>query len=185
MFLQSFDNLSPAARQLLDGCEAAYARLVVPAHASQPLAPVTLRSLAPAELFVHPVRHGDEAACVLAGLWLWFDDLDRAHRIVQDIASASGSFWHAITHRREGDFSNSKYWYARCADHPALPVLRAQALPLVAELGAADYAPGALVDLVRAVHDRPDDPRHGVAVRVQQLEWQVLFDQCVQAAVAG
>jgi hypothetical protein len=35
-------------------------------------------------------------------------------------ATDSLSFWHAIMHRREGDFWNSKYWYARCRNHPAL-----------------------------------------------------------------
>jgi hypothetical protein len=57
---------------------------------------------------------------VLSALWLWHDYLDESHIISQKIDTPTGSFWHAIMHRREGDFSNSKYWYARCADHPAL-----------------------------------------------------------------
>ena len=43
------------------------------------------------------------AAPVLqAALWLYADDLDRSHRICQQIEDATGSFWHGIMHRREG-----------------------------------------------------------------------------------
>ncbi len=41
------------------------------------------------------------------------------------------AFWHAIVHRREGDFSNSKYWYARCEGHAVLGVMAAQAAPVL------------------------------------------------------
>ena len=44
----------------------------------------------------------------MSGLWLLAGDLDRSHTISQSIGSAEGSFWHAIMHRREGDFGNSK-----------------------------------------------------------------------------
>src|SRR4051812_4745927 len=45
-----------------------------------------------------------------AGLWLYVDDLDRSHTVSQSITDATGSFWHGIMHRREGDFANSHYW---------------------------------------------------------------------------
>lgn len=54
-----------------------------------------------------------------AGLLLLNDDLEGSHALSQQIESATGSFWHAIMHRREGDFSNSKYWWRRVGDHPA------------------------------------------------------------------
>ena len=44
-----------------------------------------------------------------SGLWLYVDELDRSHRISQQIPDATGSFWHGIMHRREGDFGNSHY----------------------------------------------------------------------------
>src|SRR5688572_13247850 len=56
---------------------------------------------------------------LLAGLWLYVDDLDRSHRISQDLDNQTGSMWHAIMHRREGDFANSLYWLRRAGDHPA------------------------------------------------------------------
>jgi hypothetical protein len=88
-------------------------------------------------------------------------------------------------HRREGDFSNSKYWYAKAAGHPALATIAAQAgavlnpLPadrMLLKITARGFDPNALVDLVELVHESPDDPRHSAAVALQQLEWRALFD---------
>jgi hypothetical protein len=38
---------------------------------------------------------------------------DAAHRAVQDDPSAEAAWVHAYLHRKEGDFSNAGYWYAR------------------------------------------------------------------------
>jgi hypothetical protein len=167
------DSLSAAARQLLAGARAAgaYQHLVLQSEQTQwPEAMRVLEGLTAGTLFEAPVKRPDEASCALAGLWLYLDELDRAHRIVQEIGSPSGSFWHAIVHRREGDFSNSKYWYARCRDHPA-----AQAL---------EMSGPALVDLVESTaHLPPDDARRARAVELQRREWELLFDYCARAAV--
>src|SRR5689334_664586 len=58
-----------------------------------------------------------------AGLWLYVDDLDRSHTISQGIHSPTGSLWHGIMHRREGDFSNSLYWMRRAESHPLFTTL--------------------------------------------------------------
>lgn len=77
-----------------------------------------LSGVTSAQLFNVPIRDPQSASAVLAALWLGHDALDEGHRIAQDIAPPTGSFWHAIMHRREADFSNAKYWYARCRTHP-------------------------------------------------------------------
>ncbi|MGD9896651.1 MAG: hypothetical protein AB7T14_06215 [Candidatus Methylacidiphilaceae bacterium] len=49
---------------------------------------------------------------------LWHErtgDWDRAHRIVQAQEGAASAWVHAYLHRREGDISNARYWYARAA----------------------------------------------------------------------
>lgn len=45
---------------------------------------------------------------------LWYDgkgNWHEAHQIAQDIPSKEGSLIHAYLHRKEGDFSNARYWY--------------------------------------------------------------------------
>src|SRR4051812_26824411 len=80
-----------------------------------------LRRLSVDSAFSHTtLQNPDMAACCLAGVWLLHDFWDESHNISQRIDTPEGSYWHAIMHRREGDFSNAKYWYGRVAGHPVL-----------------------------------------------------------------
>jgi hypothetical protein len=157
-------------REILESNPNAYGELVstaggTPADARALLARVTSAD----QLFAGaPVKSRVAADGVLAGLWLWHDGLDECHRIVQAGESGTLAFWHAIMHRREGDFSNAKYWYARCREHPVRN-----------EVGDAN----ALVDLASRVHDQPADPRFAEAVRMQKAEWQALFEHCLREAL--
>ena len=109
------------------------------------------------------------AECCLAGVWLLHDFLDESHTISRGIETPSGSFWHAIMHRREGDFGNSKYWFRRVGRHPVLQEI------------ADDFDPMAFVDECEAaVKGRGDRER---CLDVQQREWEVLFDYCYWGAI--
>lgn len=47
---------------------------------------------------------------------MWYDgkgDWERSHNIAQDVHSKDGSWIHAYLHRKEGDYGNAAYWYAR------------------------------------------------------------------------
>jgi hypothetical protein len=185
------DHLSPAARAVLSiDAATAYSTLVPLGHGST-AARDAIEILNPDSVLAGPVVRRDDAQAVLAGLWLWHDYLDASHTISQSIPSATGSFWHAIMHRREGDFSNSKYWNARCRNHPAYATLATHADEIVRHapadksvlrVTAQGWNGDAFVDLVEALHDRPDDPRHSLAVAMQKAEWRVLFDHCVRSA---
>ena len=93
-----------------------------------------------------------------SGLWLYVDQLDRSHTISQGIDDATGSFWHGIMHRREGDFSNSHYWFRKVGAHPAMDDI-------------AGYDAHQLIDDVEARHgEAPAD-----LIDLQRREWQALF----------
>lgn len=144
--------------------------------------------------FAHaPLRDRDMAACAIAGLWLAHDELDRSHTISQNVDTPTGAFWHGVMHRREGDFSNAKYWFRRVGAHEVLGKLSASVADLAREHDAAEmarrlapggaYDPFAMVDACQAALRSG-----GVAVKfsrsLQQAEWELLFDFCYRRAVA-
>ena len=64
-----------------------------------------------------------DANLVKAALYLRLGCLAECHKIAQQVATPTGSYWHGIMHRHEGDISNSKYWYARVGQHPVLAAI--------------------------------------------------------------
>lgn len=188
---QALDVLSPQARAVAEANEpSAYTRLVVRGQGTADVREL-LGYLTPERVLKGNERNLDDARAILAGLWLWHDWLDQSHTISQSIATPTGSFWHAIMHRREGDFSNAKYWYARCRNHPVLdqiPVLARAALGSAAATGPLHglikgaWDTDGYVDVVEAVHRKPGDPLHETAIGLQQLEWRALFSHCARQA---
>ncbi len=189
------DNLSATGRQLLHLARDTdtYAQLVVKGSGNEQ-ARIALEGVIPEDLVTGSFKNRDETRGLLAALWLWYDWLDASHDISQQIHTPTGSFWHAIMHRREGDFSNSKYWYAKCASHPILASLGIQGNSIIHPLPADKallkvvvngWNANAFVDFVEAVHREPEDARYSAAVQLQRLEWKVLFDYGVRVAVAG
>jgi hypothetical protein len=138
----------------------------------------------------HPVRQRDFAAACLAGLWLYHDFLDESHRISQELHNSTGSYWHALMHRREPDFENAKYWFHRVGAHPVYEALHVAAAELAADAppGAAllrtqaAWEPFAFVDLCAAslAGRLPCDE---LCRRIQQREWEQLFDWCYHQAI--
>jgi hypothetical protein len=134
----------------------------------------------------------DMASACLAGLWLYHDFLDESHRLSQEIETPSGSFWHGVMHRREGDYENAKYWFRRVGKHPAYgelgeAVRRAAAdapseARRFADGGAWD--PYAFVDLCRAACNGRSELESWCR-RLQADEWRTLFDFCFEAATRG
>ncbi|MBI5092167.1 MAG: hypothetical protein HZB26_06930 [Candidatus Hydrogenedentes bacterium] len=96
-----------------------------------------------------------------AALWLYVDDLARSHKVSQGIETPTGSYWHGIMHRREGDFGNSHYWFHRVGAHPAMAVM-------------TNYNAHRFIDDVEAKHE--DGPEE--LVERQRREWVALFEWC-------
>ncbi|MCS7033048.1 MAG: hypothetical protein NZ561_03530 [Phycisphaerae bacterium] len=150
-----------------------------------------LEPLTPETVLRQPPRSIAAARCVLAGLWLWHDWLDRSHSISQQTHTIEGSYWHAIMHRREGDFWNSRYWLDRCHGHPALVPMGAGVTHLLTshrsdksllQLSLGQFDCRGFVDLVEEIHQTPDDPRFPLAIEIQRLEWILLLQHCLAAA---
>lgn len=151
-----------------------------------------LAALRAADLSVgkRPADLGMAAAC-LAGLWLYFDFLDESHQLSQENETTTGSYWHAIMHRREGDFGNAKYWFRRVGDHPVMPSLLVAARGVAVDgdrpglrelLSASIWDPYRFVDLCAAA-TRGEAGLDEPCRLIQRLEWELLFDFCFDAAV--
>jgi len=73
------------------------------------------------------------ARAVQSGLYLWNDCLGESHQLSQKIETETGSYWHALMHRREPDYANSKHWWRKVGEHPLFPEVRAAALKALPE----------------------------------------------------
>jgi hypothetical protein len=146
-----------------------------------------LKQLSVESAFAHTrVADRDMAACCISGVWLLHDYLEESHKISQDIDTTSGSFWHGIMHRREGDFWNSKYWFRRVGQHPAFEAVADRAKHVAASRGEARadaaWDPFTFVDLCESAlkgHTELSD----YCLDVQQAEWEALFDCCYDAVI--
>ena len=137
---------------------------------AMPLAPLGPGS--PLEAMREKLRGLDAPATVRAGLWLAFGFLDESHALSQEIDTPEGSWWHAIMHRREGDFSNAKYWYRRVGEHPAFAALGWQPTDALAFVDRCERA------------SREGGAEEQAARQAQQAEWQALLDWCREPASA-
>jgi hypothetical protein len=131
---------------------------------------------------------------VQSGLHLWNESLDQSHTLSQDIHNPTGSYWHGIMHRMEGDYSNSKYWFRHTGEHAVFPLLLEQTKEIYRQLdpqsigspviqarldklvGGLSWDPYAFVDLVEqqvtVVHNERAD---AVLIELQRIEMKLLL----------
>lgn len=138
------------------------------------------------------------ALAVVSGLLLWNGNLDRSHTISQEIENPTGSYWHGIMHRMEGDYWNAKYWFRRVGRHPAMGRLHEAAREplaafrvgagapeadrLIGRLAAAgEWEPFLFVDAVEAtVAGQGSDGARALLEELQHLEISVLLHDCLE-----
>jgi len=130
----------------------------------------------------------DSASCCLSALWLLHDFLDESHTVSQSIATSSGSYWHGIMHRREGDYSNAKYWFRRVGDHPIFDELAESAREIAEKAGDPDafstptWDPYAFVDRCQAAAGTGATAEN-LCRQIARAEWELLFNYCYRQAV--
>ena len=134
----------------------------------------------------------DAALCCISALWLLHHFLDESHQVSQAIDTPSASFWHGIMHRREGDYSNAKYWFRRVGDHQVYESLASASreqleqdrfsgsLPLAEE----QWDPFQFVDMCEDVVVRGNGDRE-LCQTLARLEWELLFDNCHDRAIGA
>jgi len=106
----------------------------------------------------------DLQPAVASALLLWNDDLDASHTLSQGLPDRFGSWLHGTMHRREGDFSNSKYWFRKVGTHAGFAQMSRRAAEVLAKAGgqqapalaalAERWDPFAFVDLCAATTRR-------------------------------
>jgi hypothetical protein len=135
------------------------------------------------------------ASACMAGLWLRHDFLDESHAISQELDTAEGSYWHALMHRREPDYGNSKYWFRRVGQHPIFGDLQAEALQITMEqresppgcdflIRQEAWDPFAFVDFCEAAMRSGDHGAQRLSFKIQGCEFWLLFRYCHERAFA-
>ena len=166
---------APPIRNLLEAGDAGRRSMpLVPSGPWQCPQLEALRRMTTEDLFGEEVISSlDDARCVHAGLYLYFSALDDSHRISQKIGTASGSYWHGVMHRQEGDWSNAKYWFRRTGSHAVFDQLERET--------GTPWDAFRFVDRCAEAHEArtgADD-----LLRLQALEWRLLMRHCYRNAL--
>ncbi|MDA7541464.1 hypothetical protein N8639_01350 [bacterium] len=131
------------------------------------------------------------AECCVSALWLFNNYLDESHTISQSIHEPIGSYLHGIMHRREGDFSNAKYWFNRAGDIDAVALMTDL---MWTEIGLSDvfsdekrFSPVKFVDVVKAqTLNSSTSSNNGLSElkleKIAFLELLSVFDWCFVTA---
>jgi hypothetical protein len=95
-------------------------------------------------------------AALMAGLHLWNDSLDSSHTFAQQIEDdETGSYWHAIMHRMEQDYPNSKYWFRCAGNHPVKHTVQDKAANMLKQQVQLDALPSSpIVNSLKQFRDQ-------------------------------
>ena len=128
------------------------------------------------------------ATTIRAGVAQMHDLLEESHNLAQSIEGhPDGDYWHAIMHRREPDYGNSKYWFRHVGRHPVFAQLAPRAAEILNDAPAdirshwapklkvdAGWDPFAFVDMCESAAGEEDSPLGLTARRIQWLEMLLL-----------
>lgn len=122
------------------------------------------------------LEHASYPRLIRAGLLYAYDAIDESHRIVQEIATDLGSYWHGMLHRREGDFENARYWFRRTGKLGIFGEMHARAAGVSPLMGRQeDWDPYVLVGECEQARFGGDVNLKEL-VALQRIEFDVMFD---------
>lgn len=141
----------------------------------------------------------EDALALQAGLYQLHDYLDVSHNLSQQLEGRgrhnAGDYWHAIMHRREPDYSNSKYWFRRVGDHPVYEALARRAAAVFSRCDSRDapqwrrrvaasggWDPIAFIELCAHLSRSDDEPLTVAARTIQFIEMLLLMEQTYEDA---
>jgi hypothetical protein len=142
-----------------------------------------------------------DAVALMAGLWQIHDHLHESHELSQSIEgegrNSAGDYWHAIMHRREPDYGNSKYWFRHVGHHPIFGPLRDAVEALLQKpdhpthqharqklLAKSQWDPMAFVDFCQECAKGNDPELTRIAEAIQWREMCLLLEQTYRDATA-
>jgi hypothetical protein len=143
------------------------------------------------------------ALALRAGLLLWNEALDASHTISQNVHNQTGSYWHGLMHRMEGDYSNAKYWFRQTGSHPIFAELGARAaeylnrmgpggipVPLASSLreltDGGEWKPNVMIDSVELQVTRlHNDSAEAILRRLQWIEFSALLNYTYDGCCGG
>ncbi len=122
------------------------------------------------------IGHAANFALVRGGLFYAIDALHEAHALFQDAPGDLGAYWHAMLHRREGDFENARYWYRRAGVLPCFAGLHREASQFSADLARQEnWDPYLLTGACEQARFGAEETVREL-VRLQRVEFEGVFD---------
>ena len=108
-----------------------------------------------------------------AGMYLLNGDWERAHTTSQGLDSPAAAYWHALVHRHEPNYANSKYWLRRVGSSP----IHAKLLHALEETGKRSLAaPNGTWDAIRFTDLYADRAHDGWTRHLERVEMAELLD---------
>jgi hypothetical protein len=156
-------------------------------HAGSGVRPVPLvRTASGSSELRNAINELRTSEAVRSGLYLYCGYWDEAHSAADSVENPDAYFWHGIVHRQEPDPGNSAYWFRRTGVHPVFTRLCAEAAgcgyKIETAVSARAWDPFAFIEYCESARRRPGSKEEQVAMKVQLIEWQLLFDYCARSS---